>query len=391
MELNLITNESLEIKVNNTEKYWVNTSQGKLLETLAGNTAFIFGYNNNSILDKMYSIQRKIGYLNFKHNEICDYNQELIEFLCGKGGWGGINYSVSGTDGVECALAISEHYWQSLGKKKTKIVSFSPGYHGATYLCRMLRAEEVSTDKVIVIDAPKWSNEYERTLAENKSLEILKTTLENNIDIASVIFESIPWYKGIMPWSKDWWTSIKNICDQFDVILILDDVMGCVGKIGPYFSNERYGIRPDITVLGKSLTGGYSPLSCACVSKEIANVIKKDWIYGHTWQPNMAGVGAALAVKEIFDEDITLNLESRMQALKEKLLNQQLIKSETGVGLIHCLKLANPLTPDQYVKHGLTGGPEMKDNISICLPYIADEEYFYELEKRLTSCLLDSK
>lgn len=387
MELNCITDETLNIKVTQTEKYWVHTNHGKLLETLAGNTAFIFGYDNSYILKKMYDVQTKIGFLNFKHNEICEYNEELSDFLCAKGDWGGICYTVSGTDGVECALALADQYWKSLGQNRTKIVSFAPGYHGATHLCRMLRNEEDAANKVIVIDAPEWHDVSCREEQEFKSLHKLKTILESNVDISSVIFESIPWYKGIMPWSSDWWVNIRKMCDQYDVLLVLDDVMGCVGKIGPYFSYDRYGMKPDIVAIGKSFTGGYSPLSGACASKKIVNTLNKDWIYGHTWQPNMAGVGSALAVKDIFDETLTYKLESRMDLLKQTLLEKNLIKSATGVGLIHSLKLITPLSPDQLVVSGLTGGPGMKTNISLCLPHIADDEYFFELEKRLTKCI----
>jgi len=387
MELNCITDETLNIRVKKTEKYWVHTNQGKLLETLAGNTAYIFGYNNEYILNKMYEIQKEIGYLNFKHNEVCDYNNELINFLCHKGDWGGISYAVSGTDGVECALAISHQYWKLINPNKSKIVSFTPGYHGATYFCRMLRGEEDPANKVYVIDAPSWETIEDRLPHETQALNDLRIILENKKDIGSVIFESIPWYKGIRPWSDSWWKEIRKLCDQHKVLLILDDVMGCVGKIGPYFSYDRYKIKPDVVALGKSFTGGYSPLSCACASKNITEVIQKDWLYGHTWQPNMAGVGAALAVKDIFIETEIYKIESRITDLKSKLLDQKLIKSESGIGLIHCLKLSQPINADHFVKNGLTGGPAMKDNISMCLPYIADDEYFFELENRLINCL----
>jgi adenosylmethionine-8-amino-7-oxononanoate aminotransferase len=387
MELNCITEESLNIRVSKTEKYWVQTNQGRLLDTMSGNTAFIFGYDNSYILNRMYEIQKEIGYLNFKHNENCEYNDELIKFICDKGNWEGINYAVSGTDAVECALAISDYYWKLINPFRSKIVSFSPGYHGATYFCRMLRGEENHSEKIIVVNAPEWDIVDRRLEEEKKSLIELCRILDANKDIGSVIFESIPWYKGIRPWSDSWWTSIKDICNRYDVLLILDDIMGGVGKIGPYFSYHRYNIQPDIVAIGKSFTGGYSPLSCACVNKKVTEVIKQDWLYGHTWQPNMAGVGAALAVKDMFEDNKIFQIESRMIELKKKLLDQNLIKSETGIGLIHCLRLINPMEPDQFVRSGLTGGPGMKDNISMCVPYIADDEYFFELENRLIKCL----
>ena len=95
--------------------------------------------------------------------------------------------------------------------------------------------------------------------------------------------------------------------------------MGGMGKLGEVFSHTKYGIQPDIAVIGKSLTGGYSPLSIACTSKEIAETIKDTWEYGHTWQPNMMGVAAALASLELLDRDAILKIENKLIDMYQRL------------------------------------------------------------------------
>jgi adenosylmethionine-8-amino-7-oxononanoate aminotransferase len=163
--------------------------------------------------------------------------------------------------------------------------------------------------------------------------------------------------------------------------------MGGMGKLGYRFSQERYGVQPDIVALGKALTGGFSPLSCACAVERISDIIKDKWDYGHTWQPNMAGVGAALAIWEIFDNNKILEIEDQLTMLGAKLTAMGLVRDCVVIGLIFSYKLTTSITSDTYVKHGLTGGPDVKYSISGCAPAIADSEYFKEFETRLINAL----
>ena len=386
MELTFQTTEKLTIEVSRTERYWVHTNHGKLLDTICGNMSFIYGYDNDRILTQMYKQQRQLAYLNFKHNEVCKSNDQLVELLCNEGKFKGVGYAISGTDGVECAIAMNSHYWRAVNPSRTTIVSFAPGYHGATYLCRAFRGEE-QAPHVKVVRAPEWNNINERDIHEEMAFQRVKNLLETDKTVGALIMESIPWAEGIRPWSTKWWQDIRRLCTAHDVNLIIDDVMGGMGKLGYRFSHDRYAIQPDIVALGKALTGGFSPLSCACSVERIAEVIKDKWDYGHTWQPNMAGVGAALAVWELFDSNYILEIENRLTQLGDKLVSLGLVTDFVVIGLIFSYKLVKPISADDYVKHGLTGGPDMKYSVSGCAPAIADDEYFKEFESRVISVL----
>ena len=388
MELNFKTTEDVVTEVYKTEKYWIHTNHGKLLDTVCGNMAFIYGYDNEFILNRMYEQQKQLAYLNFKHNEICKTNDELVGLLCKEGNFKGVGYAVSGTDGVECAVAMNNHYWKIVDPSRTTIVSFSPGYHGATYLCRALRGEERMSN-VKVIGAPEWQRVGDREEHEKVSFQNVKQLLETDKSVGAIIMESIPWATGIRPWSSGWWTDIRRICTEHNVNFIIDDVMGGMGKLGYRFSQERYRVQPDIVALGKALTGGFSPLSCACAVEHISDVIKDKWDYGHTWQPNMAGVGAALAVWEMFDTKKILDIEDQLTMLGEKLTTMGLVTDFVVIGLIFSYRLTAPITSDTYVMHGLTGGPDVKYSISGCTPAIADAEYFREFEARLINALTE--
>jgi len=137
-------------------------------------------------------------------------------------------------------------------------------------------------------------------------------------------------------------------------------------------------------VLGKSLTGGYSPLSVACTSKEIAETIKDTWEYGHTWQPNMMGVAAALASLELLDRDAIAKIENRLLNLYQRLPVDDYVVS----GLLSQFT-TNVLSSEDLHNSGLTSNNVTKTftSLTICTPMIADDEYFDELEKRLRSLI----
>ena len=386
MELNFKTTEEVVTEVFKTEGYWIHTNHGKLLDTICGNMSFIYGYDNEFVLNRMYEQQKQLAYLNFKHNEVCQANNRLVELLCKEGNFEGVGYAISGTDGVECAVAMNSHYWRQVDPTRTTIVSFAPGSHGATYLCRAFRSEETMPN-VKVLGAPEWWKLEDRESHEDVAFERVKQLLETDKTVGAIIMESIPWAASIRPWSDKWWQDIRHICTAYGVNLIVDDVMGGMGKLGYRFSHDRYNIQPDIVALGKALTGGFSPLSCACAIGKITDVIKDKWDYGHTWQPNMAGVGAALAVWEIFDSKQILDIEDKLTMLGVKLTAMGLVRNCVVIGLIFSYKLTTPISADTYVKNGLTGGPDVKYSISGCAPAIADDEYFREFETRLINVL----
>lgn len=398
MELNYYdSGNDITIKVLHTYKYWIHTDNGILLDTLMGNAAFIFGYDNEVIKSSLRTTQDNVAFLNWKHTEVCDANDLLVDTLCEMSGYSAVAWAVSGSDGVEAAIRMNELYWDKIDNTKRKIVSFTPGYHGATYLSRILRGEAKS-DMAIALNAPNWDLVEHREDQEYKALAELKETLKTNNDIGAVIFETIPWISGLRPWSPTWWTSIRQICEDYDVNLILDDCLGCCGKLGPYFSQDRYNIKADMVVLGKALTGGYSPLSGVCVSNKISETIKDVYDYGHTWQPNMAGVGAALGVLNVFSEETILSIEDRLNSLGTKLVSLGFGSEYFAQGLIFSMVLNKSLLPSIYIKHGLTGSLDdfaldnagTKKRLVVLAPAIADDEYFMELEFRLISCLTEN-
>jgi adenosylmethionine-8-amino-7-oxononanoate aminotransferase len=385
IELNYLVKDTHQITVARTEKYWIHTDQGSMLDLLSGNMSFIWGFDNAHILDRMYQAQRQISYLNFKSSEICADNQLLIQRLCQLSGLYAVSYSVSGTDGVECAIAMNSHYWRQVNDARKKIIGFTPGYSGASRLARSLRGQHYDPD-VIVLQAPNSPEQEPAVLAA------VEQRLATQSDIGAIVVESIPWADGLRPWSQTWWVQIRALCDRYSINLILDDVMGGMGKLGHEFSHSRFGITPDITVLGKALTNGFSPMSVALTTHHIAETIRSHWDYSHTWQPNMAGVAAALAVLDLFDSAHIYQVEQRLTQLAQGMEALGHSRAHVVQGLLVQLTLTRPLPKSRLLAAGLNDSPglpepaDYKNRIMICAPALADDLYFDQLEQRLLAC-----
>lgn len=376
-------------KIIRTEGYWIETEDGKLLDIQCGNTAFIFGYSNQEIKKSMNNLQDRVAFIKDLSNETCKETEELTKKLLTIGGYKGLAWAVSGSDGIEAAIHTNDQYWRAREEHKPTVLVFNPGYHGTTYLTRIFRNDYNPGDRAVIIDAPEWYNINDREQAEKICLESIDHALVNNPNIGAVMIESIPWIGGIRPWSKPFWKTLRNMCDHFDVNFIVDDIFGGVGKLGFVFSGTRYDIRPDIVAIGKSLTGGYSPLSAVCVNEKIYDLAKDGFNYSHTWSPNMAGIGAALAVLDQFDPARVALIEKHNIELLDKLMSQGLIKNPVHEGLIVQFDMIKNYDPNFLIKHGINGSIKGENSVFMCIPYIADTNYYQELETRLSSALND--
>lgn len=388
VELSFPTADTNKIEIYNTEKYYFNTNFGKLIDLSCGNTSFIFGFHNSSIRERMLAVQDKISYINHKVSETCSYTNELIEKLCSTSGYSAVAWAVSGSDGIECALYLNDNYYKKIGKAKPQILTFYPNFHGATFLPRALRKEDFLS-KCVSLNRPAFNSQEEQLVVEDQLADQVVATLQSNNRIGAILFESIPWYvHGFRPWSENFWKRLRAICDQYEINLILDDILGGFGKLGHLYSQDRYGIKVDFCVLGKSLTGGFSPLSCVLTTDKIAQVVKHDQRYSHTYCPNMAGVGAALAVFDIFDQAKITQVEQRLVKLGNRLVEKNIIPNYNNIGLTFVADFVRPTTPDKFVASGLSMIADISDRVGITAPAIADDEYFEQLEIRLTKLYL---
>ena len=189
--------------------------------------------------------------------------------------------------------------------------------------------------------------------------------------------ETVPWVGTLRPYSKNWWQTIRSLCNEFKILMIVDDVAICWGKNGTLFGWEPYGVQPDISALGKSLTGGYSPLGIAVCNKRVQTALSKgSWEHSHTWSPNMAGVSAALATTKKVE-----SLLHRVSYIEQQLDNiaKEFNLNSRGVGLLRSFDVNKEMLLADLFQTGLVAAIKENRSIKVIAPIIADEEYFETL------------
>jgi adenosylmethionine-8-amino-7-oxononanoate aminotransferase len=372
-------------QVVNTTGYWVEYSDGQRhIDIQSGNSAYILGYNDQDIKNAMKNIS--VDFLRGNTGESSAANDALSNLICEKGNFKSLAWAVSGSDAVEAAISMNDHYWARKREDgRQGIISLNPSYHGTTALAKHLTGLYPYMNRARVIPAPTWRDPADQATKEHICLSSILSILKTTNTIGCIIFETAPWVEELYFFSENWWRSIRKMCDDFDILMIVDDVALSWGKLGTMYGWQKYGVQPDIVAIGKSLTAGYSPLSAAvCNQKVHDKLYGKSFEYGHTWSPSMQGVAAALAA--------TTKIESMLDRVP--VIEASLKKVAIDLGLNHrftglygTIDTPKKVSLARLSSAGLAATLLGFKGIKIIAPLIADEEYFATLKQRLENVL----
>jgi len=251
-----------------------------------------------------------------------------------------IFFSDSGSVSVEVALKMAFQYWGSQGnKKKNKVLSFYKGYHGDTFgamsVCDPVTGMHSAFDgilhKNIFVEEPMcgFDDEWDETYIE----AFQKTVEQQHEEIAAVIIEPIVQGAGGMRiYSPEFLKRVRTICDEYGVLLILDEVATGFGRTGKLFAYEFADITPDILCVGKALTGGYISLAATLTSKKVIQGIESNGnvlMHGPTFMANPLACAIANASLELLLNSSWQKSIKRIEAqLKDEL------KRCEGLGIV---------------------------------------------------------
>lgn len=378
-----------------TDGYYVyyKDKEEPVLDITCGYGAFVLGYNNKELFERIHS-NYDVAFLRGVANETTEQEEELNDIILDYGNWEGVSWAVSGSDAVEAMMAMVDKYYELIeGGERRKILTLFPCYVGTTMFGKHVRHKYEYWDRIVEVDAPMWLTYDQQESEEARVLADLRTKLEEdkakkNPEIGSLLMESSPWLDDMVPWSPNFWSEIRKLCDEFDILWAVDDVAVCWGKFGTWFGWQQFGVQPDVSSIGKALTAGYTPFGAAVCNKKVFDVLSTEsWDHAHTWHPNMWGVTAAIQTTKLIEHH---NYLANVPENNAKIMNiaNEFKLTARGSNSMVCIDLPMALNAQDFWNFGLaTGLPiqarQTPGQLKIVAPLIADDEYFEVLYDRV--------
>ncbi|MEI5582710.1 MULTISPECIES: aspartate aminotransferase family protein [unclassified Agromyces] len=272
-------------------------------------------------------------------------------------------FSTGGGEAVETAFKLAKYYWKLKGQPtKHKVISRAVAYHGTpqgalaiTGIPAMkamfepltpggFRVPNTNFYRAADVGAPADDPEAFGIWAANRIEEMI--LFEGPETVAAVFLEPVQNSGGCFPPPPGYFQRVREICDQYDVLLVSDEVICAFGRIGHMFACDAYGYVPDMITCAKGMTSGYSPIGATIVSERIYEPFKTgttSFYHGYTFGGHPVSAAVALANLDIFEEE-RLNERVRensplFRAELEKLLDLPIVGDVRGDGYFFGIEL----------------------------------------------------
>ncbi len=321
-------NDPIPPTVVKAEGIYIHTKDGRrILDTTGGGTCHaIVGWSRPEVVAAVTEQLTKFSHMDYKI--WVDENVEKLAALLASRAEHGLDKVYfcgnSGAEACEAAMKMSYQVHQDLGKREKKwFISHTESYHGSTsdalalgqrpnleFYRQMLspyRALITMHHPYKLREAGESLDDYARRSAKEFEDKLLEIGPEK---VCAYLGETIMGgLIGDVPPAPGYWRYMKEVCDKYDVHLILDEVYCGTGTSGKIYCCDWDGVRPDFIFIGKTLAAGYGPVSAVITGEHIEKVIAtKQGRLQHTttYQAHSMGIAAALAVQTIVHDDAFL-------------------------------------------------------------------------------------
>ncbi|HEY2477388.1 MAG TPA: aspartate aminotransferase family protein [Solirubrobacterales bacterium] len=335
-------------------------------------------------------------------------------------------FTDGGSEAVESALKLARNYHRVHGKgQKHKFIAREVAYHGTslgalsatgiTNLRNQFEPLVAGACHVPNTNIYRWPEDRDPLWAADAIEE--RIVFEGPETVAAVILEPVQNAGGCFVPPDGYFKRVREICDQYDVLLISDEVICSWGRLGYYFGCERFGYQPDLITTAKGLTSAYAPMGAVIASDRVFEPFSEgetSFAHGFTFAGHPVAAAVALANLDVFErEDLcghVLAKEGEFRGMLESLRELPIVGDVRGAGYFHAIelvkdketkesfddeeseKLLRGFLSGELYKRGLICRADDRGDpvIQLAPPLIADTEQFDEIHDVLSGVLSDA-
>jgi adenosylmethionine-8-amino-7-oxononanoate aminotransferase len=405
----------------------------RYLDASGGAAVSCLGHSDRAVVE---AIQRQLGKLAFAHTSF--FTNEPMEALAdaliarSPKAFDKIYFVSGGSEAIEASLKLARQYFVEKGEPQRRhVIARRQSYHGNTLGALAVGGNQWRRKQFepLLIEAAHVSpcyayrgketgesdEQYAQRLAQELEAQILE--LGHDSVIAFVAETVVGATLGAVAPVPGYFKRVREVCDRYGVLLILDEVMCGMGRCGSLWAFEAEGIVPDLVTIAKGLGAGYQPVGAVVVTKKVYDAITSGsgfFQHGHTYLGHAAACAGALAVQERLHNDGLLARVNPLGALFEKKLRAAFGSHSNvgdirgrglfwGVELVADRAMKQPFDPALRVnarlkKEALASGlmcypmggtidGSRGDHVMLAPPFIAEEAQLDECVEKLARAL----
>lgn len=309
----------------------------KYLDFVAGIAVFALGYHNKAYNDALKAqIDKVIHTSNYYYNIPAIEAAKKLKKISGMDR---VFFTNSGAEAVEGALKAAKKYaFLRDGHTDHEIIAMNHSFHGRTM------------GALAVTGNPHYREAFEPLIgnikfADFNDFESVKAQVTEKT--CAIIFETIQGEGGIYPATEEFLKNVRALCDEKDILLILDEIQCGMGRTGCMYAWQKYGVKPDIMTSAKAIGCGV-PVGAFMMTEAVAKQSLTSGDHGTTYGGNPLACAAVSKVIDLFEElDLLKNVEETGAYLYEKLealaAKHDCIQAHRGVGLMQGLECSKPV------------------------------------------------